>query len=309
MLVNKSNLQLTVLALYTNGKYISKSRRLWTRFCAASRGSGMVLAYGGIQQVAGISDVADFSGGRVSTSGFCSEKEKTEVMFSKHLISALAVTTAVLLFVSASVSAPAQTPKFSFPFFDAAKSSQRPSQYQPNQVCPPRPKVDFTDESKPILIKRYPRNNRQTLLHFRKYPYYANTYGVEHAQRGTRLKREPENVLSEDQKAILREWGQPDYLRGPYRSTRGDSVVEWVYHKLNHLFQFVDGVMVYEGPLTDQERVVLTYGLPRETLSSTIAPNIKRETWFYNSPWQPNKEMVFSFANGKLVFSDENYSY
>lgn len=196
-----------------------------------------------------------------------------------------------------------------FPFFDMAKSGERPSSYQPNQICPSRPKTDFTDDGKPILIKRYPLNNRVTLLHFRKYPYYANTHGVEHVERGARLKRQPENVLTEDQKAVLRAWGQPDYLRGPYRSTRGDSVVEWVYHRLNHLFQFVDGVMVYEGPLTDQERTVLTYGLPREVLSSTVAPNIRRETWFYNSPWHPNKEMVFSFANGKLVFADENYSH
>ncbi|MGB9691102.1 MAG: hypothetical protein ACPL7D_02930, partial [Candidatus Sumerlaeaceae bacterium] len=186
---------------------------------------------------------------------------------------------------------------------------ERPSQYQPNQICPPRPKVDYTEDGQPILIKRYPVNSRQSILHFRKYPYYANTQGVEHIQRGARLKRQPEVVLSEDQKAILRAWGQPDYLRGPYRSSRGDTVIEWAYHRLNHLFQFVDGTMVFEGPLTDQERTVLTYGLPREILSSTVAPNIRRETWFYNSSWHPNKEMVFSFANGKLVFADENYSH
>jgi hypothetical protein len=203
----------------------------------------------------------------------------------------------------------AQVPNASFPYFDAAKSGERPTRYQPSQVHPPRPKIDYTEDGQPILTKRYPLNARQTVLHFRRYPYYANTYGVEHVQRGSRLKRQPDEVLTEDQKAILREWGQPDYLRGPYRSTRGDTVVEWAYHRLNHLFQFVDGVMVYEGPLTDQERTVLTYGLPREILSNTLSPNIRRETWFYTSPCNPNKEMVFSFSNGRLVYSDENYSY
>jgi hypothetical protein len=216
---------------------------------------------------------------------------------------------ASLICVACLIENHAAAQRTTFPFFDMAKSGERPSSYQPNQICPPRPKTDYTDDGKPILIKRYPLNNRATVLHFRKYPYYANTHGVEHLERGSRLKRQPENVLTEDQKAVLREWGQPDYLRSPYRSTRGDSVVEWVYLRLNHLFQFVDGVMVYEGPLTDQERTVLTYGLPREILSSTVAPNIRRETWFYNSPWHPNKEMVFSFANGKLVFADENYSH
>ncbi|MCX7626621.1 MAG: hypothetical protein N2Z21_10505 [Candidatus Sumerlaeaceae bacterium] len=227
----------------------------------------------------------------------------------KHAQRALFCAALVGYFLSPLAAINVHAQHFSIPFFNMAKSGERSSSYQPNQICPPRPKTDFTDDGKPILIKRYPLNNRATLLHFRKYPYFANTQGVEHIQRGGRLKRQPENVLTEDQKAILRSWGQPDYLRGPYRSTRGDSVVEWVYHRLNHLFQFVDGVMVYEGPLTDQERTVLTYGLPREVLSSTVAPNIRRETWFYNSPWHPNKEMVFSFANGKLVFADENYSH
>ncbi|AXA35864.1 MAG: hypothetical protein N2644_05815 [Candidatus Sumerlaea chitinivorans] len=203
----------------------------------------------------------------------------------------------------------AQKPLFSFPFFNTGKSGEQPSRYQPNQVCPPRPKYDFTEDGRPILTKRYPAQNTHNVLHFRKYPYYENVHGVEHVMRGKRLKRQPDEVLSEEQKAILREWGQPDYLRGPYKSTRGELVVEWVYHRLNHLFQFVDRTMVYEGPLTDQERTILVYGLPSEVIATTIAPNIRRETWLYRSPFKSAKEMVFSFANGKLVFEDEAYSY
>lgn len=199
----------------------------------------------------------------------------------------------------------AQLPGCAVPAFSGAKSHERVWRYQPNQICHPIPKFDYTDDGRAIMIKRYPFWPEQTFSHYQKYSFIENRQGVEHMQRCSKLKREPDDILSEDQKTILREWGQPDYLRGPYKSTRGDQVIEWAYHPLNHLFQFVDRTMVYEGPLTDQDRTAITYGAPRETVVGQQEPNIRRETWIYRPWFLTGRERVFSFTNGKLTYHQE----
>jgi hypothetical protein len=191
------------------------------------------------------------------------------------------------------------------PTFSDAKSGEQEWRYQPNQICHPIPKFDYTPDGRAIMIKRYPFFPTQDYCQFRKYSYFENKHGVEHFQKCCKLKREPGDILSEDQKEILREWGQPDYLRGPFKSTRGDIVIEWGYHALNHLFQFVDRTMVYEGPLTDQERTAIVYGAPRETVVMQLEPNIRRETWIYRPWFLTNRERIFSFTNGRLTYQQE----
>jgi hypothetical protein len=101
---------------------------------------------------------------------------------------------------------------------------------------------------------------------------------------------------------VVREWGQPAYLRGPFKTTQGDVTIEWAYHSTNHLFQFVDGTMVYEGPLTDQERTAITYGAPKEAIVSILEPNVRRETWIYRPTFLWGREHLVSFTNGKLTY-------
>lgn len=212
------------------------------------------------------------------------------------------------LIVFLPVYAVAQSAGVVTPVFSGAKSGEKVWRYQPSQINPPIPKYEYTDEGRVIMIKRYPRYSQQDICQFTRYRFYENKNGVEHCQQGWKFKREPDEILSEQQKAILREWGQPDYLRGPYKSTRGDSVIEWAYHPMNHLFQFVDRAMVYEGPLTDQERTAITFGAPKQAVIYKVGPNIRRETWFYY-PWlgsQVGNEKIFSFSNGQLIYSQES---
>jgi len=188
----------------------------------------------------------------------------------------------------------------------AAESGEKVWRYQPNQIARTVPAFDYAPDGRTIMVKRYAFFPAQDLCQFRKYRFYENKHGVEHVERGAKLKREPDEILSEQQRAILREWGQPDYLRGPYKSTRGDSVIEWAYLPLNRLFQFVDRKMVYEGPLTDQERIAIVHGAPRDVLVSQVGPNVRRETWLYYPYFLTNRQKVFSFSNGKLVYSKEH---
>jgi hypothetical protein len=210
---------------------------------------------------------------------------------------------AAMLFASA---AKAQVRGHLVTTFSDQKSGEKEWRYQANQIKPVRPKFDYTDDGRAIMIKRYPFFPTQNACQFIKYRYVDNKDGVEHFQKCCKLKREPGDILTSDQKAILKEWGQPDYLRGPYKSTRGESnVTEWVYHPLNHLFQFIDGEMVYEGPLTDQERTALVHGAPGEVIVSQVEPNIRRETWIYRPVFLSGREKLYSFTNGRLTYSQE----
>lgn len=227
-------------------------------------------------------------------------------MHERHGKRRSVVALAAVTLLGIAVSALAQPPGCAIPTL-SDKTGEKVWKYQPNQICHPIPKFDYTDDGRAILLKRFPFFPQQDYCQFQKYRYIENKHGVEHYRSGDKLKREPDEILSEEQKEILREWGQPDYLRGPYKSTRGDSVIEWAYHPTNHLFQFVDRAMVYEGPLTDQERTAITFGAPREVLISQAIPNIRRETWIYR-PWflsSAHREKIFSFSNGKLVYANE----
>jgi hypothetical protein len=176
------------------------------------------------------------------------------------------------------------------------------------------PKFDYTEDGRPIMIKRFPYLNERKYSPEKKFRYLENMSGAEAMMAGLQTYPGPKpgctqcRPLSEQQRKILREWGEPDYIRGPYKSTRNDFIIEWAYVQSNHLFQFADARMVYEGPLTDQERTAITYGIPREVMVDILEPNIRRETWVYRPYFIPgtDHERIFSFSNGKLVYHQES---
>lgn len=165
------------------------------------------------------------------------------------------------------------------------------------------PKYDYTPDGRPVMEKRYDSNLTKTFFGMRKFPYKSNVKGLKSQSKGKVWVRQANNILSDMQKDVLGEWGQPDYLRGPYRSTRGDQVNEWAYVQANHIFQFVGCVMVYEGPLTDQDRTLITYGVPSERTVTQSEPGIRHEFWIYR-PWYATSlnEKLFKFANGKMIY-------
>lgn len=186
---------------------------------------------------------------------------------------------------------------FTEPVTEAGVTYQRP------------PKFDYTPDGKPVMIKRFPYLETRDFSPWKKFRYLENMNGAEAMMAN--LQTFPGGKycrpMSEQQRKILREWGEPDYIRGPYKSTRNDFIIEWAYHQANRLFQFADTRMVYEGPLTDQERTAIVYGAPQETIISYMEPNIKRETWIYRpyflSP--TGRERIFSFSNGEMIYQQE----
>jgi hypothetical protein len=201
--------------------------------------------------------------------------------------------------------APAQTSPgtlWTEPVTEAGVNYQRP------------PKFDYTETGRPIMVKRFAYLNERGYSAEKKHRYLENMGGAEAMMANLQTYPGPQpgcnqvRPLSEQQRKILREWGEPDYIRGPYKSTRNDFIIEWAYTQSNRLFQFADAKMVYEGPLTDQERTAITYGIPREVMVDILEPNIRRETWVYRPYFivGPGHERVYSFANGKLIYQQES---
>jgi len=172
------------------------------------------------------------------------------------------------------------------------------------------PKFDYTQDGKTVMARRYPYLETRNFSPWKKFRYLENMNGA--AAMMASLQTYPGGrqcrPMSEQQHKILREWGEPDYIRGPYKSTRNDFIIEWVYLQANRLFQFADTRMVYEGPVTDQERTAITYGAPQETIVDYLEPNIKRETWIYRPYFMSGigRERLFSFSNGELVYHQES---
>lgn len=187
---------------------------------------------------------------------------------------------------------------FTEPVTEAGVNYQRP------------PKFDYTPEGQTVMAKRFPYLATREFSPWKKFRYLENMNGAEAmmASLQTFPGGKCSRPLSEQQIKILREWGQPDYIRGPYKSTRNDFIIEWAYHQANRLFQFADARMVYEGPLTDQERTAIVYGAPEETIVNYLVPNIKRETWIYRPVFLSGigRERLFSFANGEMIYHQES---
>jgi hypothetical protein len=138
------------------------------------------------------------------------------------------------------------------------------------------------------------------------YKRYARNFAVDYRTRFRRIAyvkvTEPlAETLSAEQRGVISQHGQPEYVRRPFVSRNDDRVEEWLYLSQNRLVQFVHGRIVYEGEVTDVERTMVRYGYPRRALLQQVEPQIERLTFIYSRPFDRERE-VFAFANGKLLF-------
>lgn len=156
------------------------------------------------------------------------------------------------------------------------------------------PRFDLTT-GKPEQYKRYAYRNYRDYL----YRWNAQAYAkVEEPMRG---------MLSEDMKDVLARHGQPDYRRDPFKAETDELVEDWVYWDRGVITQFVQGQLVYEGPLTDQDRCLVQYGYPQQSFSQQYEGDVspRRETWVYKRLFERRGTFV-SFTDGKLVARETN---
>ena len=151
---------------------------------------------------------------------------------------------------------------------------------------------DYMEDGEQVQIKRIAKHQGIDYFHrWRRTAYVKNT-GELHW------------LLSQDQKEIIAEYSQPDYLRRTFRSARGDLVKEWAYLAQGKIFQFVRRQLVFEGELTDLEKTLIQYGYPSFVFVEQLESDITRLTFIYENMFGLRRQM-FSFANGRLCYSQD----
>lgn len=109
-----------------------------------------------------------------------------------------------------------------------------------------------------------------------------------------------ETILSEDARDVLDRHGRPDYVRLDVKATRNEIFDEWAYLDHNVLVQFVAGQLVYEGPMIDSDRYLITWGYPTRAYSQQYETGPLREIWYYEHLFEVGGQWA-SFTNGELV--------
>lgn len=110
--------------------------------------------------------------------------------------------------------------------------------------------------------------------------------------------------LSNAEKGIVARYGVPEAVRPPYTSRTGETITDWIYLKDAVMFQFCQGRLVYQGPLTDREIILMRFGYPNDVLRFNSTIGSVRETFVYENFWKTNQNF-FSFSDSKLTIGEE----
>lgn len=150
-------------------------------------------------------------------------------------------------------------------------------------------KYDYVLTDEPIQLKRLPNDwTAPDLFRWTKVAFKKNNNTLRF-------------FLSKEQQEIIAKYGQPKYLRS-FKSDRNEKVYEWIYlNGEDKLFQFINRQVVFEGPVTDLENVLITYGYPRFAYSERYnKERAERITFIYESPYSMKKD-TYAFIGGKLI--------
>jgi hypothetical protein len=107
-----------------------------------------------------------------------------------------------------------------------------------------------------------------------------------------------------DQLLTFEEWGKPDYIRKPFRSLDNERVEEWIYLDRVHIFQFIGNQLVFEGPLSDYEQVLLRKGYPDKSFQTRYETGTDEDVFIYHTMFAARLE-EFHFMDGVLTQSQE----
>lgn len=149
--------------------------------------------------------------------------------------------------------------------------------------------MNYDQEGNPIQQKRY----RKFLTRDFKNRWFKAAYRKNNSTG-------PHFLLSPDQKVIKERYGPPDYISPKYLSMNNDYVKEWLYWEEGLIFQYVNRNLIYEGPVTDSERILVLYGFPDYSAINQTGKDYTREVFYYR-PVIGMSEKCFNFVNGKMV--------
>lgn len=121
------------------------------------------------------------------------------------------------------------------------------------------------------------------------------------SQAFKKVSEDMDGVMTEDKVDVLTRNGRPDYIREDIKARSDEFFDEWAYWDRNTLVQFINGELVFEGPLLDSDRYLIQYGYPARAYHQQYEVGPVRETWLYDRLFDANN-MTVSFSDGKLAY-------
>ncbi len=151
--------------------------------------------------------------------------------------------------------------------------------------CVSRPQVIYEHDGSISSYKRYERHGERDFIH-------------RFSRRAYRHPRPDFYGRGDDQRLILEQWGDPDYVRKTFRSLQGERVVEWVYLDKKRVIQFIKHEMIFDGELTDLEQIMLRNGYPDRIVTTIGESRHVHQTLVYNSILTADRLDEYHLTNG-----------
>ncbi len=112
-------------------------------------------------------------------------------------------------------------------------------------------------------------------------------------------------LLLSDRAQLLEDLGPPTMMRRKlFKSREGERIEEWVYRDDLLVAQFLDGRLVYQGPLSDLETLLTIHGYPDRFSRGHIHPDGEMKVFTY-LPLFSAKVSLFKLVNDELVLKQE----
>ncbi len=153
-----------------------------------------------------------------------------------------------------------------------------------------KPLFDIEEDGRVAQFRRYTKRPMQDFI----FRWTKPAFRV--------VKKDIEGVLSEDRQAMIERRGMPQYVRDNVEAaSRNETFDEWVWWDQNVIAQFVADDLVYEGPLMDSDRYLVTMGFPSKAYTQQYEYGPVREIWIYEHLFEVGGE-AYSFSDGTLVY-------
>jgi len=149
-------------------------------------------------------------------------------------------------------------------------------------------------------IRGRPSDRLPTTRASRGAGFYASLPGQVYARPAADF----EAALSDEQRPIVEQYGRPDWVRRPFRSFQAELVNEWIYLDRAQVFQFIGGELIFQGPLTDYEQILLRHGYPDRSIDISEESGRQIDVLVYTGIFLPSLQQYY-LANGKIVQMQE----
>lgn len=153
-------------------------------------------------------------------------------------------------------------------------------------------------------FKRYENNMERDFLHHFSRKAYAEPRKRRLPHGELQLMPGTGELMLSDRGQLLEDFGPPTLMRYSFKSREGEKIEEWLYRDSLLVFQFVDGQLVYQGPMSDLETLLIIHGYPDRFSRAQIHPDSEVQVFTYQ-PLFSTRISIFKLVNDILAFKQE----